>query len=248
MVSYNTTRRRARKLHKAEAEFIGRPDRSESAVEVERVGIPRPRIRAPKTFAPGLTAKQRRTGRVRTCRSWGRVLKTLADTGMTMDEFVNGLSNEELARGQVKAKDGTFRGAPPAFVPRAFHRACIGELMRRGKTLWQENYIGAIETMTKIAQGSVKGASARDRLVAAQFVIERLEGKVPEKLIVETDQPWALVINDIVADVTDDAIVRAQKALNGAQAVAEELTDIVDAEIVEEPVKPHRAPRRRAAR
>lgn len=172
-------------------------------------------------------------------------------TKMSMDEFVAQLSPEELVRGQIKAKDGTFRGAPPMWVPRAFHRACIAELMRRGKRLWQENYLSAIETMTAIATGA-GGASPGERLKAAQFVIERLEGKIPERLIVTDEQPWALVLDDIVADVSDEQVERGRKVLASAEAVRQDIVDprdpVVEAELVdEEPTPVRRSPRRRRA-
>lgn len=170
----------------------------------------------------------------------------MKETGMTMEEFVEQLSPEELVRGQIKARDGSFRGAPPQWVPRAFHRACITELMRRGKWMWQENYLRAIETMTEIASGKGAGKTATpgERIKAAQFVIERLEGKVPEVLRIQGDQPWEAVLDGIVADVPDAAIERGMRALAGAQEVLE---DIVDAEVVdEEPVAPPRRTRSRA--
>lgn len=215
-------------------EGLGRSGMEEGFVEVERKGATKPYVTVEPGFAPILTERQKtasgRRFRVRTARAWGRMFKTMADTEMTVDEFVAGLSNEELARGQLRSTDGTFVGRPPSMVPRAFHRACIAELMRRGKTLWQENYLSAIEAMTDIAKGvgAGKHATPSERIKAAQFVIERLEGKVPEKLIVETDQPWQLVIGDIVADVTDEAIRRGQAALNGAQVVEAELVSIVN--------------------
>jgi hypothetical protein len=154
-------------------------------------------------FAEGITPRQRKLGRVRIARSWGRMLKAMEDGQMTMAEFVETLDAEELVRGKLKDKNGGFQGANPAWVPREFHRACIRELMRRGQKLWQGNYLQAIEAMTKVAIGEVKGASAGDRIKAAQFVIERIEGKVPERIQVVEDSPWQVIIQDIVAQVPD---------------------------------------------
>lgn len=226
------------------------PRKRESAIDVNRKGVPRGYIRPGKAFE-GLLSEYQKTqkgGRVRVSRANTRMWRMAKQADMTIEEWVEGLSNEELVRGQPKNKNGGFSGRPPNWVPRAFHRACVAELMRRGKKLWQENYLQAIETMTKIANGEVKGASAGDRLKAAQYVIERLEGKIPEKLVITDDQPWMLVIDDIVADVSDTQVQRAQKALSSAQAVRQEIADprdpIIDAEIMEEP-KPKPAPRRR---
>lgn len=137
--------------------------------------------------------------------SWTQRLKEMEESGVTMEDFVKGLSPEELARGQVMI-DGHFRGAPPKWVPQEFYHACVRELMRRGKQLYQENYLQAIEAMTAIATNGM--FEAKDRIKAAQFVIERIEGKVPEKLEIGVDAPWQQLLRGIVVDVPDDAPMR----------------------------------------
>lgn len=227
----------------------------DSGLAISRTA-PRPRITVSPVFAPILTDRQKnivkRRMRVRGSAVWGRMLQILNDADMTMEEFVSNLTPEELVRGQIKDKNGNFTGSPPAWVPRAFHRACIAELMQRGRHLWQENYLTAIEVMTDIAAGrgdAGQVATPAERLKAAQMVIERIEGKVPDKLIVDTDRKWQIVIDDIVAEVPDSAIQRAQQSLNGAReavAVLEgEVEDVEDAVIVEdeEPAEPVRARR-----
>lgn len=220
----------------------------ESLIEINRQGLLRQRIQVSTRFYPLLTKRQREVlkGKPRMSRAWVRMLKIMEETPMTMDEFVQQLSAEELARGQIKNKDGTFGGRPPQWVPRAFHRACISELMRRGKQLWQENYLQAIETMSEIASGRGTGVHATpgERIKAAMFVIERLEGKVPERLIVTDEQPWMTVMDGIVAEVSDEAVQRGQKALNSAQESRDQLEEILDAELVDDDEEPPPARRR----
>lgn len=166
----------------------------------------------------------------------------LEKNDMTMEEFCETLSPEELVYGKLKDKNGGFTGRPPAWVPREFHRACIRELMRRGQHLWRENYLASIEAMTMLAQDpKVKPA---DRIKAAIFVIERIEGKIPERVEITGDSPWQLAIEDIVAEVPDSSLLRARAARMDALTAQDE-QEIVDAELVEEVPK---APvRRRAA-
>lgn len=212
----------------------------------------RPLLRAPRSFLDRMgTERQQRRGKVRTARSWGRMLDAMEKAPMTMEEFVETLSPEELVRGRLKDSEGKFRGRPPAWVPAEFHRACIRELMRRGKHLWQTNYLEAIEAMTRVAKGEVKGATVRDRLTAAQFVIERIEGKQPETVVIREDAPWQMVIDDIVAQVPDEAIAAARHAREnlGAPTLEDTEPDVIDAEIVEEnEVQPPRRRRRAASR
>jgi hypothetical protein len=206
-------------------------------------GGTRPLLTVGQGFLAGGTERQRRRGKVRTARAWGRMLDMLEKTQMTMEEFVAGLTPEELVRGRLKDKDGGFKGRPPSWVPHEFHRACLRELMKRGKELWQVNYLVAIESMTQIAAGKVKGATAGDRLRAAQFVIERLEGKTPEIVLVADESPWSVIIDDIVAQVPDEQIAAARQARDGL--IGSELANVVDAEIVED--TPLRPPTRRRA-
>lgn len=253
--STRDTRNARRRETEHEVEALGDPD---------KVGVYTPddpgvwKWKTPRVVRPGkrpllnvsrgwggLTERQQRRGKARTARSWGRMIAIMEQTGQTMEEFVASLSPEELVRGRLKDRNGKFTGAPPTWVPREFHRACIRELMRRGKELWQSNYLDAIQAMTEVATGKVKGASVRDRLTAAQFVIERMEGKQPEVLVLTEDAPWKMAIDDIVAMVPDEQIAAARAARNQLIPQLEEEA-IIEAEIVEdEPASP--PPRRRAA-
>lgn len=190
-------------------------------------------------WGPFLTDRQKKRRAVKTARAWGRMNVMLEQTGMSLEEFVQQLTPEELVRGKLRDKNGGFVGRTPSWVPAEFHRACIRELMRRGKEMWQLNYLDAITAMTAIAKGEVKGATAGDRLRAAQFVVERLEGKTPEIVLVGHDEPWQVVIDDIVAQVPDEQIAAAKAARYGQAGLPQ---DVVDAEIVSEVEEPSDAP------
>lgn len=152
---------------------------------------------APATFEPTGKAPKVRKKKVKLSGSWSRALEIMAAEGMTMEEFIATLSPEELARGQLKNERGSFVGAPAKWVPAEFHKACIRELLKRGKQLYQESYLEAIQTMLQVANSpSVEPAQ---RIKAAQFVIERIEGKVPERLEVGVSEPWQEILSGIVA-------------------------------------------------
>lgn len=149
---------------------------------------------------------------------WSEIIQAVQNKEYTWDDFVGALTAEELARGQLMDKHGTFTGRPPSYVPKAFHDACIRELLGRGRVLYKENYVKAIQAMTEIA-GS-KTAKEADRIKAAQFVIERLEGKVPDRLEIGVQDPWQQIISGIVAEVEDDQIANAQTYFNRREEVA----------------------------
>lgn len=253
VVASATRAKRNRRQTEAEVEALGDVENVGAGLVIERQGARRPYTRMAGQFNAVLTERQKRLGGKAKLPRWaGRMREMARGDGrdMSMEEFVAQLSPEELVRGQIKDKNGRFSGAPPTWVPRAFHRACVAELMKRGRHLWMDNYLVAIEAMTKVAAGQVKGASTADRLRAAQYVIERLEGKIPEKVVVTNEQPWAVVLDGIVAEVPDEAIQRGQSALNSAQELRQELHDVVEGEAEEvfEPVappQPVRSPTRR---
>jgi hypothetical protein len=181
------------------------------------------RQKAPGIRSPLSDVKKKKRKRIQIGTGWANALERMENEGITMAEFVKELSPEELARGRLKNADGSFRGAPTKWVPAEFHKECIRELMRRGKELYQVNYIEAIQSMTLIANSpSVEPAQ---RIKAAQFVIERIEGKVPERLEVGVSEPWQEILTGIVATV-DPAAVPMRKFREGeAEAEDDEVGD-----------------------
>lgn len=198
---------------------------------VDREGLLRQRFPVPTATHHLLTERQRTVlkGKVRMSRAWVRMEKIMKETGMTMAEFVAGLTVEELVRGKFRNKNGHMQGRAPKWVPREFQQACLHELMTRGQELWLGSYTEAIKAMTEIAAG--KGpighiATPGERIKAAQFVVERIEGKVPERLVVSQDKPWQTVLDGIVAEVPADALEAGRRALSEADVVDGEVLDV----------------------
>lgn len=155
---------------------------------------------------------------------WGVVVQMIEDGEMTMEQFVKRLSPEELARGDMKNVNGGFSGPRMKWIPAEFHRACVKELLLRGNTMWKENYLFAIETMTSIALDD--NVDASNRIKAATFVIERIEGKVPERVEVRAGEPWQEILGGIVADLPPYEAVAVRKFPDvDATVVKEEVED-----------------------
>lgn len=174
---------------------------------------------------PGETSEQYRARYRKEKNEWmranGIMRRKKIQVGQTTRRILDGelkvedLDIEELVRGRPRAADGTFRGAPPKVVPRSFHDACIRELMKRGKELYTDAYMDVIRVFIEIAKD--KKQDAGDRLRAAQYVWERIEGKVPQKVEVGAPQdPWQQLIDGIVAEVEDEQIAKAREMLNNA--------------------------------
>lgn len=126
---------------------------------------------------------------------WSRIVQNVKDGVFTWDEFCENLTPKELVRGQLMGADGRFAGKPPSFVPRAFIHAAARELHKRFNEKMQENLLSATEELIKL--GMDPTVEARDRIKVLQYVIERVVGKVPDKVEVHKADPWEDILFEI---------------------------------------------------
>jgi hypothetical protein len=123
------------------------------------------------------------------------------------------LDDEELARCQLKDKNGRFTGKPPTFLPRSLVLRMQREFFKRGDDLFAKSYVEAVKTMTRTMTDPMVDPAVQ--IKAAQYVIERVRGKTPDHVVVTGDDaPWQRILSRIIVG-------------------PDEISDIVDAEIVE---------------
>jgi len=103
-------------------------------------------------------------------------MRDLAEGRLSVED----LDFEELQRGQLRDKNGNFTGRKPAILPRAWHERVAQELIRRGESEFRKNFNGALQAMVTLATN--EKTPARERLAASQYVIERIMGKIPDKV------------------------------------------------------------------
>lgn len=105
---------------------------------------------------------------------------------------VQDMDNEELARLQFKAADGTFRGRPPNNLPTMLVNLMRKELIDR----LAEKRRGVLEEMQDVLIGvALHGEKDGDRIRAASAIIERELGKVPDKVEHSTgDKPFEVTM------------------------------------------------------
>jgi hypothetical protein len=129
---------------------------------------------------------------------------------------IHDMDEEELARGTFRAADGTFRGRPPKTVPRTFAQQLSRELLRRGESEIRRYLLGAIRTLGEI---SGDGEKDSDRVRASNILLERVMGKVPERVVISEGVPeWQEGVGDLMAAAEEDEkIRRARERLSGEE-------------------------------
>lgn len=109
------------------------------------------------------------------------------------------LDDEELLRGYPKHPEYGFgwgSGRPPSMIPRALHDRMVSELFKRADQQLKESLLDVVTTMTTIAKDP--GFEAKDRIKAAQWVFERIRGKVPDVVQFKQDKPFEIIMEGIV--------------------------------------------------
>lgn len=119
---------------------------------------------------------------------WTQIITEVKEGQYTWAEFAEELEPDELARGQLKDRNGEFRGRPPALVPRAFHDACIKEIQRRFNEKMQTRLLEATDELIDLSKaGRLDG---KDRAKLLVYLIERVMGPVPKTVHVTAGEPW----------------------------------------------------------
>lgn len=120
-------------------------------------------------------------------------------------KFMNGLitvedlDDEELAQGRLKAADGTFRGRPPSVIPAEMVQAMRREWMSRAEAKLRDALMSkGIGTLVELAGN--EDIDPAVRLRAADKIIERTMGKVPDRVHFAAEDPVESLFRSILAD------------------------------------------------
>lgn len=112
---------------------------------------------------------------------------------------VEDLDDEELARGRLRDKNGGWSGRPPRAVPQemvqAMRREWLGRAEEKLRAALHEHGIG---TLVELASNTQVDSAVRLR--AAQLILERTMGKVPDKVTVAAEDPVQTLFNAILSD------------------------------------------------
>lgn len=105
---------------------------------------------------------------------------------LTGQEDLSTWEDEELKRGQRRDKNGRFQGKPPLVVPKALHDELIRRTMSRSHMILVEAVEDAATAVVEIMNGfyteGEDDPKAKDRLKAAEMIMNRVLGKEPIKV------------------------------------------------------------------
>jgi hypothetical protein len=112
---------------------------------------------------------------------------------------VDDLDDEELSRGQLRSADGKFNGYAPRVVPQVMLQAMRREWMERANSrLRQALMEKGIGTLVRLAGDENVDPSVRLR--AAQTIMDRTMGKVPDKVELTAEDPIEALFRGILND------------------------------------------------
>ena len=112
---------------------------------------------------------------------------------------VDDLDDDELAQGRLKSVDGTFRGRPPRVIPTEMVQAMRREWLSRAEARLREALLEkGIGTLVALAENTLVDDNVRLR--AAQTIIERTMGKVPDKIELKSADPVEALFRSILGD------------------------------------------------
>lgn len=156
--------------------------------------------------------------------------KYLRVGGKSMEPFldpdvIKTWSDEELLRGQRKDRNGRFTGRPPKVIPDTLHREYIRRQMRGALQLMSQNLEKACEVLVSIIDDPK--ADNKDKIRAAQLIIERVMGKSVEQIDVKIEAKPAFL------QAIQDGIVPGDDEIIDAEVIEESVSD-VDDEIIDD--------------
>jgi len=136
---------------------------------------------------------------------------------------VSDLSDEEIARQQVKLDNGTF-GPTSQILSARIINAMRQEFFSRADRFVRENVLDMLEEMRNIAISTV--SEDKDKITAATWLIERAMGKTPDVLITnKTDSPFESMMGDVFGGSRDDYRNGNTPAVGGMTVIEGEIAD-----------------------
>jgi hypothetical protein len=105
---------------------------------------------------------------------------------------------DELIRGQRRAKNGKFQGRPPKIVPKAIHDELVRRRLSKAGDLLDESIVDAVLLLRQVVTDDE--AQYADRIKAAQLIMDRVMGRAPQTVRLEVEPPWVAALAGAIAE------------------------------------------------
>lgn len=104
---------------------------------------------------------------------------------------------EELVRGYRRGRNGKF-GVAPKYIPREVQQAAFRALVNKGDRRLKQAYYKTIEELVHLAHNA---DSEKVRLEATKELMNRVVGKVADKVMVAREEPWEGILADSLVPI-----------------------------------------------
>ena len=158
--------------------------------------------------------KRRKKGRPKKAKSADRkALETLSPRWQDYQAGrlkVEDLDWEELTRGQLRNKNGDFRGGQVKVLPKAFH----DELLRRAKEHGQEFFTRNLDVALNSLVHLARFGDDREKLGASTYITDRVMGLMTQKQETKTEITVfseAIEKGDFLVDLGEEDIHDAEE-------------------------------------
>jgi hypothetical protein len=134
--------------------------------------------------------------------------------------------DEELRRGRRRDRNGKFTGRDPVVIPTAVYREMVRRSIRKAEVEMTTNLEAACKMLTGVI-GDME-AEDRDRIKAAEILLNRVMGKEATKVELSSKSPLFL------------GIIQAGIVAGGepvAIGVGADEDDIIDADVVDDDIE-----------
>lgn len=121
--------------------------------------------------------------------------RIIAEGIVSLDDW----DDEELVRGYRRNRNGKF-GTPPKYIPREVQQEAFRRLVQRGERKMRDAYMRVLDELIELAHNA---SSEKVRLEAQKELMNRVVGKIPDRMMVTHDQPWEGILADSLVPISE---------------------------------------------
>lgn len=162
--------------------FIPTPARSTAEIIADQLAAEQEARANPPGKRSRPRAGKKKSPRRRSIDKLSPRMKDLEEGRLSIED----LDLEELQRGQLRSADGKFNGPKPHHIPRAMHDLMQREIQKRMQLMFNGKLQIGFDAIVDIAQDQ-RASVTRERLAAAQYIMERGIGKIAEKQEIKSE-------------------------------------------------------------